>query len=122
MHSLPMIAVQDVQRSSLWYRTFLDCENDHDSNEFDRILFKDNVLLMLHHLAGEEHGLENPKQGSAGTGFLIWIFVDDIGEFFLKAKELDIPVIVQPHRNPLAGWNEFTVQDPDGYRIALASW
>lgn len=38
MHSEPMIAVRDVQKSAEWYCRLLDGESDHGLEEFDRIV------------------------------------------------------------------------------------
>jgi predicted enzyme related to lactoylglutathione lyase len=120
MHSEAMIAVADVRVSVAWYKALLGCDNDHDSSEFDRLLDGDRVLLMLHQRSAEEHGLRPPVEGAEGSGVLVWFYVDDLKAVQRRAKKLGASVVVEPHINPQAGWSEFTLRDPDGYRIAIA--
>ena len=120
MHSEPMIAVRDVPASAAWYRKLLDCTNDHGRPDFDRVIKDDRVLLMLHQTQAAEHGLTKPVPGATGSGFLLWIYVDDLDEVYERAKKLKAPIVVEPHTNPQAGWREFTVRDPDGYHLAFA--
>lgn len=122
MRSEPMIAVRDVPASVCWYLELLDCENDHGRSDFDRVVHEGEVLLMLHKMEGDEHGLSRPAGDAVGAGFLLWVFVPDIEPVYRRAQGMGVPVIVEPHHNPQAGWKEFTVQDPDGYRVAIASW
>jgi predicted enzyme related to lactoylglutathione lyase len=114
-----MIAVRDVRASVAWYKDLFDCANDHDRPDFDRLIADGRVLLMLHQTAAEEHGLAKPVPGAVGSGFLLWIYVDDLAAVLARAKRLKAPIVVPPHENPLAGWREATVRDPDGYHIAL---
>jgi catechol 2,3-dioxygenase-like lactoylglutathione lyase family enzyme len=119
MHSEPMIVVRDVPASVAWYKKLLGCRNDHGRPDFDRLIDGDRVLLMLHQTHAEEHGLPRPAPGHAGEGFLLWIHVDDLPAVHRRAKRLGAPIVVEPHDNPAAGWTEFTLRDPDGYRVAI---
>jgi predicted enzyme related to lactoylglutathione lyase len=120
MHAEPMLMVRDVKKSTAWYKQVLQAENDHDLDEFDRILSGGRVLLLLHHLDGEEHGaIGAPKGGTAGNGCLIWIYVDDLDAVYARARELKAKLIAEPHENPRTGWREFTLRDPDGYAIGI---
>ena len=120
MHSEPMIAVRDVRASAAWYRNLLGCASDHGRPDFDRLVADGQVLLMLHQTEAEEHGLLKPVPGATGSGFLLWIYVDDLDAVFARAKKLKAPIVVKPHANPAAGWREFTLRDPDGYHLAIA--
>jgi catechol 2,3-dioxygenase-like lactoylglutathione lyase family enzyme len=122
MHSEPMIAVRDVRASADWYRRLLGCKSDHGRTDFDRLVDGDRVLLMLHQTRAEEHGLQAPVPGAVGSGFLLWIYVDDLDAVLRRARKLEAPIVVAPHDNPVAGWREFTLRDPDGYHVAIAAW
>jgi catechol 2,3-dioxygenase-like lactoylglutathione lyase family enzyme len=119
VHSEPMIAVRDVAASGAWYRRLLGCTSDHGRPDFDRLLADGRVLLMLHQLRGEEHGLTQPVPGAVGSGFLLWIYVEDLHGVLRRAKSMKVPILVDLHANPQAGWHEFTVRDPDGYHVAI---
>lgn len=120
--SQPMIAVRDVPASARWYTELLGCESDHGRADFDRIVSAGRVLLMLHRLQADEHGLTRKEDDVIGNGVLLWFFVSDIDRVYGRAMGMDVPIIVEPHRNPMAGWTEFTAEDPDGYRLAIASF
>lgn len=120
MRSEPMIAVRDVPASAEWYRSLLGCASDHGRRDFDRLVDDGRVLLMLHQLQAEEHGLTEPVVGAVGSGFLLWIYVSDLDAVYLRAKRLKAPIVVEPHDNPQTGWREFTLRDPDGYSVAIA--
>lgn len=119
MHSEPMLLVKDVKRSVAFYKKLLGCENDHDRDDFDRLVIEENVLLMVHRSDGHEHGALPPVAGSEGNGCLIFFYVDDLAGARERARALKAKVVVEPHANPVSGWREFTLADPDGYRIAL---
>lgn len=119
MHSEPMIAVRDVRASAAWYNQLLGCSSDHGRPDFDRLVHGDRVLLMLHQTQAEEHGLTKPVPGAVGSGVLLWFYVDDLEAVYRRAKKLKAPIVVEPHENPQAGWREFTLSDPDGYRVAI---
>lgn len=119
VHSEPMIAVRDVRKSVAWYKKLLRCTNDHDRPDFDRLIADRRVLLMLHRTEAKEHGLAKPARGAVGSGFLLSIYVDDLAAVLARAKRMKARIVVTPHDNPLSGWREFTLRDPDGYHIAL---
>lgn len=119
MRCEPMILVRDVPASASWYTSFLGCSNDHGRTDFDRIVHEGRVLLMLHQMDAEEHGFSQLRE-VVGEGFLLWIFVPDADLMYQRALDLNIPILRNPHYNSQAGWKEFTVQDPDGYRLAIA--
>ncbi len=114
-----MIAARDVRASVGWYKKLLGCTNDHDRPDFDRLLDGERVLLMVHQEHAPEHGLSKPRAGAAGRGVLIWIHVEDLDAVHARAKRMKARIVIAPHDTPAAGWREFTVEDPDGYRIAI---
>ena len=116
-----MIAVKDVPASAQWYRQLLACQNDHGRDDFDRLVADGRVLLMLHQLQAEEHGLTPPVPSAVGSGVLLWFYVDDLDAAYARAKRLKARIVVEPHDNPQTGWREFTLRDPDGYSVALAA-
>lgn len=114
-----MLAVRDVKASVAWYKTLLHCTNDHDIDEYDRLLDGKDVLLTLHSGGADEHGMLPPKRGASGNGVMVWIYVPDLDAVLERARKTKARVVVEPHENPRAGWREFTVEDPDGYRIGI---
>jgi predicted enzyme related to lactoylglutathione lyase len=120
MHAEAMLMVRDVRKSTAWYKKLLEAENDHDLDEFDRILSGERVLLLLHHWGGDEHGaLGAPGDAPVGNGCLLWIHVDDLDAVYERARRLEATIIAEPHENPQTRWREFTLRDPDGYAIGI---
>ena len=121
----PIIAVKDVAASSKWYQTLLNCKNTHSSggNIFDQLIDTDGtIILCLHYWGDHEHpSLMSPDQGKPGNGLLLFFRVDDINKAWERAQTLGTMLEEEPHFNPLAGHNEFTLRDIDGYYIAICS-
>ena len=116
----PMLGVKSVSAAAAWYQQLLAADNDHGGDEFDRIVSGGEVILMLHHLPAPDHGMLEPVPGAAGSGMLLWIYVDDLAGVHARAQEMQAEIIAQPRDNPLAHCREFTVADQDGYRIVIA--
>jgi len=44
---------------------------------------------------------------------------DDLAAVHRRARRQGAVVVVAPHENDQAGWTEFTLRDPDGYRVVI---
>ena len=120
MTSIPMIMVKDVKNAAHWYSKLLCGMNDHDSEEFDRVLVGGVPVLMLHHWTDGEHGLRPPApQGRVGDGVAIWFSVDDLDDVIARGKSIGGEVIAKPWLNPRAGWTEASLRDPFGYTLVF---
>src|SRR5437868_4694834 len=91
----PIIAVNDVVKSSAWYVNLLDAQNTHTGNTvFDQILDRDGtVLLCLHRWGpsgprGDHHwpSLAKPVEGAVGNGLLLWFVLDNIDAAWTRAQ------------------------------------
>jgi len=120
MYAEAMIAANDVQRSARWYTELLDAENDHGLKEFDRILKHGRVLLMLHQWSDEHGPLAESSDAEVGKGYVLWIYVEDLEAIYDRALAMNATILKTPWNNEVAGGREFTVRDPDGYRIVLS--
>jgi catechol 2,3-dioxygenase-like lactoylglutathione lyase family enzyme len=121
----PFITVADVRKSSAWYRTLLggrsSMEPDHPHRRlFEQIVDTDGaVLLCLINWA--DHELPwSPDDGPVGNGASLYFVVDDFEGAWARARSLGARVEQEPHRTP-DGFrtNQFTVRDPDGYRLSI---
>lgn len=115
----PIIAVNDVEKSSKWYRTMLNCRSAHPGSDvFDKLVDEDGtVLLCLHRWGDHNHpSLTSPEAGHAGNGLLLFFRVSDFKRAWERAQSL--PAI---ENNPYAGHEEFTVRDGDGYYVTICS-
>lgn len=74
MRPRPLIAVNDVEASSRWYRRLLGCRSDHGGPSNERLVDRQDRLVMQLHAWEVEHG--HGKIGDRGqprgNGVLLW--------------------------------------------------
>jgi catechol 2,3-dioxygenase-like lactoylglutathione lyase family enzyme len=123
MRPQPLIAVTDVQASSLWYQRLLGCTGDHGGDEYDRISADGKLILQLHRFEVEhEHGpIGDQDDKPYGNGVLLWFETDDFDAAAARAAEMGAEVVMPRHRNPRPDHWELWLRDPDGYLVVLAS-
>ena len=122
MQSQPLIAVQDVEASSLWYQRLLACTSGHGGQEYERLVNEGELILQLHHWDAHEHPhMGDPHVRPCGNGVLLWFQVDDFDAAIERARKLDAEILEQPSINGNANHRECWLHDPDGYVVVLAS-
>jgi len=128
MRPQPLIAVTDVQASSRWYQRLLGLRSDHGGPHYERLSFKDRLVLQLHSFEAEHHHgpIANRDDKPYGNGLLLWFEVDDFDAVMQRANEMAVEMVMPRHRNPPEGdggpnhW-ECWIRDPDGYVVVVAS-
>jgi catechol 2,3-dioxygenase-like lactoylglutathione lyase family enzyme len=128
MRPQPLICVSDVQASSAWYQRLLGFESAHGGTEYERLVFKGELVMQLHSFEVEHHHgrIGDPDDRPYGNGVLVWFEVDDFDECMARAAEMRAEVYMARHRNPPDGrggpdhW-ECWFRDPDGYVVVVAS-
>jgi hypothetical protein len=128
MRPQPLIAVNDVEKSSRWYQQLLRCESAHGGASYERLVSRGVLILQLHRFGiGHHHGaIGDPNNRPYGNGVLLWFELDDFDAAVARAIEMDAEIILPRHRNPPEGdggpnhW-ECWLRDPDGYTVVLAS-
>ena len=124
----PIIAVADVTKSSGWYATLLQAQENHPgATVFNQIIDQDGtILLCLHHWGpsgpGGDHdwpSLADPGEGRAGNGLLLWFVVDDFAEAWQRAQKLGATIHESPNTDNGTGMRAFTVRDLDGYYVTV---
>lgn len=128
MRPQPLIAVIDVEASSRWYQRVLGCRSDHGGKEYERLVSDRGLIMQLHRFGVEHHhgAIGNPDDKPYGNGVLLWFEIEDFDAAVARAMELNVDVVLAPHRNPPDGnggpdHREFWFRDPDGYTVVLAS-
>jgi hypothetical protein len=122
MHSQPLIAVKDVEASSLWYRRLLAGESGHGGTEYERVIVGGDMVLQLHRWDTHMHPhLGNAQSESRGNGVLLWFQIDEFDQAIERARALNAQFLEEPHVNANAGHREAWLRDPDDYVIVLAS-
>jgi len=128
MRPQPLIAVTDVQASSRWYQRLLGLRSDHGGPHYERLRFKDHLVLQLHSFEAEHHHgpIANRDDKPYGNGLLLWFEVDDFDAVMQRANEMAVEMVMPRDRNPPEGdggpnhW-ECWIRDPDGYVVVVAS-
>ena len=128
MRPQPLIAVSDVEASSLWYQRLLGVRSNHGGPAYEQLVYDGEIVLQLHSFAVEHHHgrIANPDDKPYGNGLLLWFGVDDFDADLERAAEMNVDIILPRHRNPPDGnggpnhW-ECWMRDPDGYILVVAS-
>jgi catechol 2,3-dioxygenase-like lactoylglutathione lyase family enzyme len=128
MRPQPLIAVTDVEASSMWYQRLLGCRSAHGGREYERLEHDGELVLQLHSFDVEHHHgrIGNPDDRPYGNGVLLWFQIDDFDAAILRIAEMGAEVVLPRTRNPPDGsggpnhW-EIWLRDPDGYTVVLAS-
>jgi catechol 2,3-dioxygenase-like lactoylglutathione lyase family enzyme len=123
MRPQPLIAVQDVRRSSRWYQRVLGCKSGHGGNEYEQLVDgKGKMVLQLHAWDAHDHPhLGDPARTPRGNGVLLWFQIDDFAGAVTRAREVAAEILEGPRVNPNANQRELWLRDPDGYVVVFAS-
>jgi predicted enzyme related to lactoylglutathione lyase len=124
-----MLMVRDVEASSRWYQELLGLTSDHGGPEYERLLADGELVLQLHHEGTHHHHGPVGDPGQArGNGVLVWFgAVSDFDGVVERARNMQVEVVREPHRNPPGGGGngpghrEIWMRDPDGYVVVVAS-
>ncbi|PTL78787.1 VOC family protein [Vitiosangium sp. GDMCC 1.1324] len=118
---LPLIAVNDVEASSRFYRKLLGCESGHGGRTYETLVNQGNVVLQLHAWDEEEHpNLMNRDEARPGHGVLLWFQINEFESAVERAHSLRARIVEEVHVNPNSGQQELWLADPDGYLVVLA--
>jgi len=116
-----MIAVADVERSSLWYQGVLGATSGHGGQEYEQLLVDDNLVMQLHRLeAAHDHGTIGDPAQPTGNGVAIWFEADDFDAVVGRIRDAEAEIVTDVHLNPNARHHEIWIRDPDGYLVVFA--
>jgi lactoylglutathione lyase len=119
----PMLSCADVDRSVLFYGTLLGGVETYRFPEdgeaaFMTLAFGDSSQIGLGGIAAEPaHGIA--QRPASGHRIELCVYVDDVDETCVTARELEFEVVTDPADMP---WGERTawLADPDGNLVMLA--
>lgn len=121
MKAQPLIAVRDVQASSLWYQAVLGCESGHGGPEYEQMVSQGRMILQLHHWDAHEHPhLGDQHTKPYGNGAVLWFQTDKFDQAVARINALGAEVLEAPKVNPSARHREVWLKDPDGYIVVIA--
>lgn len=117
----PMLQVSDVEGSSHWYQQMLGLRSGHGGDEFEMLFDGDELVLQLHRLDANEHGIPQTS-GPLGNGVSLWFEVADestLDAIVERAPAFGTTGVEARRWNPLAHHYEATLTDPDGYIVMV---
>ena len=124
MRMWTIIGVADVARSFAWYQTLLGLPEKTPAHDyFGQIVDRDGtVLLCLHQWGAHDHpSLTSPERAEPGNGLLLFLRVDDFDTILSRARTLVGRLDEEVQVNPNTGTAEFSLRDPDGYRVTVSA-
>lgn len=128
VRSQPILAVNDVPKSSAFYAELLGLvatsqtmKSDH-AHVYDRLMDGDRLVLQLHCWDVEEHpNLVRETGHRPGYGVLVWFELDDFDAAVARARRMKVEIVEDEHRNPAPQHREMWLRDPDGYVVVICS-
>jgi hypothetical protein len=119
----PIIAVKDVEASSVWYQSLLNCRSKHGGKEFDVLVTeKDEVLICLHKWGGHHHPTMQDPSIMRGNGLILYFRTENMNLIRQNAEKSGALIIEDIHFNPNSLKNEFSLMDPDGYYLTITEF
>ena len=80
----PIIAVENVPKSSIFYQRLFGCTSQHGGETFEILTDKDIVILCLHKWGEHDHSTML-DQKNAGNGLILFFRVDNLQQIFENA-------------------------------------
>ena len=121
MNPQPLIAVSDVQASSLWYQAVLGCQSGHGGPEYEQLVSGGRMVMQLHDWDAHAHPyLGNPELRSHGNGVVLWFQTDSFDDALQRVQKHMVHILEGPKVNLNANHREVWLRDPDGYVVVVA--
>lgn len=119
----PIIAVSNVEASSVWYQGLLGCKSIHGGSEFD-VLADENgeIILCLHHWGAHEHPTMVRPEITPGNGLILYFRTDNMQNIRENARRHGYTIEEEIHVNENSTKQEFSLRDPDGYYLTITEF
>jgi catechol 2,3-dioxygenase-like lactoylglutathione lyase family enzyme len=121
MKSEPMIAVENVEKSSAWYAELLQLSSGHGGPYHDWLVDEyGQTQLHLHCWESDFYPtMDDASGGKVGHGLVLCFRVSEIDQPHARAQKLRAAIERTPFINDLTNQKECWLRDPDGYLIIL---
>ena len=119
----PIIAVKNIQASSMWYRKIFGFRNNHDSDHFAVLVSDDNEIMLCLH-PWETHGhptMTNPNS-RPGHGLILYFRTENMNTIYETAIKEGCVIEEDIHLNPNSRRREFSFRDLDGYFLTITEF
>jgi catechol 2,3-dioxygenase-like lactoylglutathione lyase family enzyme len=120
----PIIAVKDVEASSLWYRQIFGFRRKHGGNEFAVLVSEDDeVILCLHKWDEHQHPTMTNPNITSGNGLILYFRTEeDLDILRQNIEKLGYEIEEEIHLNSNSLKKEFSLRDPDGYYLTITEF
>ena len=118
-----IIAVKNVEVSSLWYQAVFGCRSMHGGKEFDILVSEnDEVLMCLHKWGEHQHPTMINPGITPGNGVILYLRTEKMNSIRENIEKMGYPVEEDIHLNPNSTKLEFSLRDPDGYYLTITEF
>ena len=119
----PIIAVKNVELSSLWYRQIFGFRRTHGGNEFAVLVSEnDEILLCLHKWEEHHHPTMTNLSITPGNGLILYFRTENMNEIRQNVEKNGGNVEEDIQLNPNSLQKEFSLRDPDGYYLTITEF
>lgn len=119
----PIIAVKDVELTSLWYQSIFGWKSKHGGTEFDVLIGNDDeIMLCLHKWGEHDHPTMMNDNILPGNGLILYFRVEKIDNIRQKLSEMEYLVVNEIHISKNSMKREFSLRDPNGYYLTIAEF
>jgi uncharacterized glyoxalase superfamily protein PhnB len=115
----PLLAVRDMKKTldfytkSLGFNLKMAFPTPENPQYAD--IIKDGMVMMF--IPAKEHGIAEKEK--FGTGVYLYLQIDgDIDKYYNELKQKGVKIAVDIKDEPF-GVRDFTVEDPDGYKLTF---
>lgn len=119
----PIIAVNDIEISSKWYQSVLNCRSMHGGKEIDILVSEnDEILICLHKWGVHGHPTMTNPNITPGNGLILYFRTENINDIRQNVETLGCIIEEDIHVNPNSTKKEFSLRDPDGYYLTITEF
>lgn len=119
----PIIAVKDVEASSIWYQQLFNFRRIHGGNEFAVLVSENEEVSLCLHKWGEHHHPTMTDPGiPPGNGLILYFRTKNMKNIRAMVEKTGGTIEEDIHLNPNSSKMEFSLRDPDGYYLIITEF
>ena len=119
----PIIAVKDVEASSIWYQKIFGFKRTHGGNDFAVLKSEDDeIVLCLHKWGEHSHPTMTNPNITPGNGLIFYFRTKNMNTIWQNVGKIDCIVEQDIHLNPNSLKKEFSIRDLDGYYLTITEF
>lgn len=119
----PIIAVKDVEASSMWYQQIFGFRRTHGGNEFAVLVSEnDEITLCLHKWGAHHHPTMINPSITPGNGLILYFRTKNMNAIRQNVEKIGSIIEEDINLNPNTLKKEFSLRDPDGYYLTITEF